>query len=85
MRPASIAATIFSAEAASIGLRPTTAAGACSQRPMHGAPMTRTAPASSPASAVRNSSAPAILHDSVSHTRTVIGGGADSPSFTTSK
>ena len=29
--------------------------------------------------------APAIWHDSVSHTRTVIGGGGVSPSFTTSK
>ena len=71
--------------ARSIGLRPTTAAGACSQRPMHGAPMTRTSDPQALATAAWSASDPAIWHESVSQTRTVKAGGGVSPSFTTSK
>ena len=52
---------------------------------MQGAAITRTR---GPSSAGRRSSsppAPAIAHESVSHTRTVTGAGAAPPSFTTSK
>ena len=80
-----IAAMTASGVARSIGLRPTTAAGACSQRPMHGAPMTRTPDPQALSSAACSASDPAIRHDSVSQTRTVSGGGGVSPSFTTSK
>ena len=43
----------LAAVARSTGLRPTTAAGACSQRPMHGAPITRTPGPSVAASSAR--------------------------------
>ena len=61
------------------------AAGACSQRPMQGACSTRTSLPSSFGSLSSSALAPASSHDSESHTRTVIAGGAASPSFTTSK
>ena len=76
---------ICSTVARSTGLRPTTAAGACSQRPMQGAPITRTPGQSACSHAARSASAPAIWQDSVSQTRTVSAGGGVSPSFTTSK
>src|SRR5207237_1087694 len=64
---------------------PTHTAGASAQRPMHGARSTRTSGPTSDGSFAMRSSAPAIAHESVSHTRTVTFGGAFSPSFTTSK
>jgi hypothetical protein len=64
---------------------PTHTAGASAQRPMHGAAITRTLGPTSFGSLSRSCCAPAMRHDRVSHTRTVTAGGADSPSFTTSK
>ncbi len=85
MRFPATAAMTASTLARSIGLRPTTAAGACSQRPMHGAPMTRTSGPQALATAACSASDPASWHDSVSQIRTVSAGGGLSPSFTTSK
>ena len=85
VRFAAIASATAAAVARSTGLRPTTAAGACSQRPMHGAGSTRTPAARSASTSRSSASPPASLHDSVVQTRTVSAGGAASPSFTTSK
>jgi len=71
------------AEARSTGLRPTTATGAASQRPTHGALTTRTSCPALPARRASSSPAPAISQASESHTRTVSGGGWRSVSFTT--
>ena len=67
------------------GCCPTTHAGADSHRPMQGAGITRTFEPSSPGRRSSRSRAPAISHDSDSHTRTVMAAGASAPSFTTSK
>ena len=67
------------------GFCPTTAAGACSQRPTQGAAITRTSRPSRAGSLASRSLAPAISQDSPSQTRTVSAGGTASPSLTTSK
>ena len=61
----------FAAGAARTGFWPTTAAGACSQRPMQGAAMTRTPGPRSSGRRASRSCAPAISHDRLSQTRTV--------------
>ena len=78
-------AATLAASAQGSGCRPTVAAGACSQRPMHGAGSTRTPGPSSAGSFSSSARAPAISHAIESHTRTVTAGGAASPSITTSK
>ncbi len=67
------------------GFWPTTATGADSQRPTHGAWSTRTSFPRLVESFSIKSSEPKSAHEIESHTRTVSAGGAGSPSFTTSK
>ena len=78
-------AVTFSVVACGTGFCPTTATGAVSQRPTHGACRTRTSVPSEAGSAASSSREPAISHAIESQTRTVIAGGGVSPSFTTSK
>ena len=75
MCPAATAAVTASGVACAIGLRPTTATGACSQRPTHGAGITRTLAPRPLRNASISRGAPASSHDSDSQTRTVSGGG----------
>ena len=83
------AACTASAVADGIALWCTTATGACSQRPTHGAGITRTPVPSSAGRRRNRSCAPAISQLRPSHTRTVSAGGAltrpSGPSFTMSK
>jgi hypothetical protein len=67
------------------GFWPTTAAGACSQRPTQGAASTRTSRTEQAGSFCQQRCAPAISHDRPAQTRTVSAAGAASPSLTTSK
>ena len=83
--PASTAADTSSAVACGIGCWPTTATGAVSQRPTHGACITRTPAPSRLCSVASSSREPASSQAIESQTRTVIAGGGVSPSLTTSK
>jgi hypothetical protein len=83
--PASTAAFTFSNVAFGIGFWCTTATGASSQRPTQGACFTRTLRPRRLGNSRSSFSAPAISQESESQTRTVSGGGGNSPSFTTSK
>jgi hypothetical protein len=67
------------------GFCPTTATGAVSQRPTHGVRSTRTSFPRMAGNLSSSSSDPANSHAIESQTRTVIDGGAGSPSRTTSK
>src|SRR6185436_15893866 len=78
-------AATFYAVARGTGFCPTTATGAVSQRPTQGACSTRTSFPSTPGSVSSSERDPARSHEIESQTRTVIAGGAASPSFTTSK
>ena len=84
--PDATAALTVSQVACGTGFCPTTTAGACSQRPIQGAAITRTSDPSRFGRRASKSRAPAISHDSESHTRTVsTPAKAASPLRTTSK
>ena len=68
-----------------MGLRPTTATGAASQRPTQGTRWMRTAGPRMSRNTGISCSAPAMAQDRESHTRTVSAGGGVCPGFTTSK
>jgi hypothetical protein len=74
--PSRTSSATFSVVALGTGFWPTTAAGACSQRPMQGAAITRTSRPSMAGSFCSSCCAPASSHDRPSQTRTVSACGA---------
>ena len=83
--PVSAASAMVSTVASSIWRWPTSATGACSQRPMQGARSTRTSAPSRAGRAASRAWAPCISQLRESQTRTVRAGGGVSPSVMMSK